>query len=495
MKKMILLVYLVLISGLFPSKILAQNKINLGLNVKQFRFNADTSLVEIYYGLLSGIHANQAKKSEYAFELTASAGKQDLFRNIWKVENHSDFNDSSGAKLKVDVLRYLLTPGKYDFQLIAKDLATPDRIDSVRIKNFIVRKNAENVTMMSDIELSREIAPASRAGAEKFVKNNFRVVPSVLNYYDLQNPNVYYYLEIYHVKQSFKGKYFYIKRTILDGQGLPVPSFPVFNKKKRIRGDDDIEVGMFGIQNLPSGKYNLHLAVADSSGHNIAARLVAFYVNNPTVQPENQANMSLEDQMAKSEIALVDVNDLDMLLGALKYLLAESERKIIDNINTEKGKRLYLFRYWKENDNNPDTNSLESFRDFIWRVQYANANFSDIRMKGWMSDRGRILITYGKPSEIQYYPNVPDFKEFQAWSYDEIENGVVFIFGVVGSFGDLKLLHSTKTGEVYNAGWLDLLKVSHGRTGIADETRGTNARDYMRRIFRDNNLEWPRYLK
>jgi len=495
MKKFSLYISIILLIFVWRNDSFAQGKINLGLNVKQFRFNADTSLVEIYYGIISNVEANQPDKSDYALELTIDKGNQNLLRNIWRIENLSENGDTTGAKLNVDVLRYLLTPGKYSIRLIAKDLASPNRIDSVKINDFVVREINKNITSLSDIELSQEIVPIMGKKSGKFVKNRFNVVPSVLNYYDLQNENVYYYLEIYNIRQSFPGKYFYIKRTILNAQGLPITTIPVYDKKKRIRGEDDIEVGMFDIKSLSSGKYHLHLAVVDSTGHIIAAQIVPFYVNNPTVHQQNLGNLSFEEQMARSEIALVDVNELDMMLGALKYLLPESERKIIDNLSTEKAKRLFLFRYWKENDKNPETNSLESFRDFVWRVQYANANFSDIRAKGWKSDRGRVLIIYGKPSEIQYYPNVPDFKEFQAWSYDEIENGVVFIFGVIGGFGNLKLLHSTKTGEIHNEGWLDLIKVSHGRTGIADETMGMDAKEHLRKIFRDNNLEWPRYLK
>ena len=131
----------------------------------------------------------------------------------------------------------------------------------------------------------------------------------------------------------------------------------------------------------------------------------------------------------------------------------------------------------------------------IRRVQYSNSNFRHVKKAGWDSDRGRILITYGKPSEIQYYTNVPDFKEFQAWSYDNIESGVVFIFGVIGGFGDLRLLHSTKTGETNNIYWLDLLKVSEGGTGISGMGHGSEQRQEVKDIFRSLNLEWPRYLK
>lgn len=471
----------------------AQNKINLALNVKQFRFNPDTSLVEIYYGYFGGKNQEKAK---LAFELNIYRGKENIVHNIWGIETQASAIDSGKSHVNIDLLKYLLAPGQYNIKLIAKDLTNPQRIDSVEMRDFEVRNFPSQNLAMSDIELAQSIQPFQMAKSQKFVKNKFEVLPNVLNYYDLNNQSVYYYVEIYNLKNKFKGKFFQIKRTILDSQGLPVSAIPVYNKKKRIRGVDDIEVGMFSIEKLPSGKYSLYLAVLDSLGHSLTSQIVPFYVDNPDFTPSLLAvNAPLEEQMKSSEIALIDVADLDMYLGALKYMLPEEERKVVDHLDSEQAKRLYLFRYWKANDPRPETMALESFRDFVYRVQYANKNFSDRQTRGWMSDRGRVLIVYGSPTEIQYYPNVPDFKEFQAWSYDNIENGVVFIFGNIGSFGDLKLLHSTKTGEIHNEAWLDLLKVSHGRTGMADETMGLDAKEYLRRIFRENNLEWPRFLK
>jgi hypothetical protein len=129
------------------------------------------------------------------------------------------------------------------------------------------------------------------------------------------------------------------------------------------------------------------------------------------------------------------------------------------------------------------------------RVQLTNATFASIKKAGWESDRGRVLIKYGQPSEIQYYPNVAEFKEFQAWSYDNIENGVVFIFGVLGAFGNLQLIHSSKTGELHNDFWFDLLKISEGQTGMQQMEDGLSSRNTLREIFQKNNLEMPRYLK
>ena len=60
----------------------------------------------------------------------------------------------------------------------------------------------------------------------------------------------------------------------------------------------------------------------------------------------------------------------------------------------------------------------------------------------------------------------------------------------------LQVIHSTKTGEKYNNGWFDLLKVTSGTTGIvSDFDAGGNRRQTMREIFQIYNLELPQYLK
>jgi len=479
----------------FAGNLFCQNKLSVSMDISQFRFNADSSLVEVYYGILPG-ESNDSSVASYALSLSITENKTEIIKNIWKIQDQSSpVSEEGKQQMVLDVMRYILAPGTYDFKLIVKSLIQSEKMDSMEIRKFVVRKfNTEKIST-SDIELAQNITPRNPNEKGAFDKNKFSVQPNVLSYYDAENQNVYYYFEIYNLLKKFRGKFFSVKRTVLDGHGLPLYTLPSYVKKKRIRGNDDVEVGMFSIANLPSGKYLLHFAVIDSNEKEMAATNTNFYVHNQQFVVPDREGLTLEQQMASSEIALLSQELLDNIINATKYLVDVQEKKVVSSLDNEKAKRIYLYRYWKEHDDQPDTPALESFREMIRRVQYSNSNFRHVKKAGWDSDRGRILITYGKPSEIQYYTNVPDFKEFQAWSYDNIESGVVFIFGVIGGFGDLRLLHSTKTGETNNIYWLDLLKVSEGGTGISGMGHGSEQRQEVKDIFRSLNLEWPRYLK
>ncbi|MBC8182354.1 GWxTD domain-containing protein [candidate division KSB1 bacterium] len=495
MKKNILICCLSVFLSLLISTILfSQQKLSLNMDICQYRFNPDSSLIEIYYSLLPA-KENSPESSAFVLELRITENQKPVINNLWKVQAEKQGEEEEQTQMIVDALRYLLTPGSYDLKLIAKNILQPNDIDSVEISNLKIKSFGTENVQMSDVEISQKIIPVNPANKNKFDKNRFNVTPFPLKVFAKENSDVYYYFESYNLKPILKQSIFNIKRVVFDVNGLPVPTIPAYSKKKRLRGMDDVEVGMFKISELPTGKYYLNFAILDSNLSEISSTTTSFYVHNPDVQVVDRNSLPIEAQMSGSEIALLPQENLEIMIKATKYLVNDEEAKIINKLVNENANRIYLYRFWKERDSNPNTLALESYREMLKRVQFSNANFASMQKAGWESDRGRVLIKFGQPSEIQYYPNVAEFKEFQAWGYDNIESGVVFIFGVLGAFGNLQLIHSTKTGELRNDFWFDLLKVSAGQTGMQQMEQGISNRSTLREIFQRNNLELPRYLK
>jgi len=492
--------YIVIVIGvltLINGSTLIANELNLSLQICQFRFNSDTTLVEVYYGLgYQSDDVAQDVASIPSFVLSLSISKNDkiVTKNIWQMEGQNS-TEQRNQQVLIDVMKYLLIPGNYNFKIVAKQLSSTELIDSTEINNFTIRAIKSGQLEMSDIELARDIQSTAPESKDRFYKNRFRVTPNPLNVYGIENKQIYYYFELYNLGK-INSDCFYIKRTIVDNNGLPLPSLPEYEKKKRIRGQDAVEVGMFDVSQLPSGKYFITFTIHDSSKIVHRSSQTPYYVYNPEITLPDRNTLPIEQQMASSEFALLSPEDLDVIAGVTNYIANDEDKKVINNLMTVDAKRIFLYRFWRERDQEKSTPVLESFREVMTRVRYANENFKQLKTHGWRTDRGRVLIIYGKPSLIQYYSNVPAFKEFQAWSYDHIEQGVVFIFGVLTSFGELELIHSTKTGEKYNDGWFDLIKVTSGTTGMAEDFAGnTNRGQTFREIFQQYNLELPRYLK
>ena len=468
----------------------AAERVMIRFDVCQFRFNQDTSLIEINYGLIP------AKKKEsdgkpYLLELKILKNQKAIVHNVWQL---NPWRQGGNNKMMVDALRYLLAPGVYRIKMIAKSFNNPSDIDSANVANFTVRAFKKDKLALSSIEISRLISPLKANQKSFFGKNGFEVVPNPLLLFDKKNQTLYYYFEIYNLRQKFHGKFYWLKRRVLDGNGLPLSVLPSYTKKKRIRGNDDVEVGQFRTNNLPSGRYYLYFSVVDSTEKEIASSNATFLVYQNRIRSASRKLLPLESQMMNSEIALLSPKNVNMALNATAYFLTDEKKKIVGQLNSDKAKRIFLFQFWKDHDANKNTPRLETFREFMKRVQYSNLKFGETNKPGWQTDRGRVYILYGKPSEIQYYSNVAGFREFQAWSYDNIEHGVVFIFGATGRFGVLNLIHSTKTGEIHNEGWLDLLKVAQGSTGLSDMSPGIDQREAIRAMFRRYNLEIPRFL-
>jgi GWxTD domain-containing protein len=495
MKKILVIhCFIVILTVVISTISYSQQNLSLNMDICQYRFNSDSSLIEIYYSILPAKQTS-LKSASYVLELRITENREPVINNLWKVKQENQSGENKQTHMIVDALRYLLAPGKYDFKLIAKNVEQPGEIDSVSVSNLEIKTFGNETVQMSDIEIAQKITTANPTAIDKFDKNRFNVTPFPLKVFAKENSDVYYYFESYNLKQNLSQKIFEVKRVIFDVNSLPVPTIPIYVKKKRLRGPDDVEVGSFKVTDLPSGKYFVNFSILDSNSAEIASTNASFFVHNPDVAVVNRNSLPVETQMAGSEVALLPQDDLEVMIGVIKYLVDDEEKKILNKLLNENAKRIYLYRYWKDQDSNPNTPALESYREMLRRIQFSNANFASIKKAGWESDRGRVLIKYGQPSEIQYYPNVAEFKEFQAWSYDNIESGVVFIFGVLGAFGNLQLIHSSKTGELYNDFWFDLLRISEGKTGMQQMEDGLSSRNTLRAIFQKNNLEMPRYLK
>ena len=72
---------------------------------------------------------------------------------------------------------------------------------------------------------------------------------------------------------------------------------------------------------------------------------------------------------------------------------------------------------------------------------------------GWKTDRGRILLVYSKPDEIERFPSSSDSREYHIWHYYSLQGGIYFIFADKRNMGDLELVHSNARGELYDPDW------------------------------------------
>ena len=107
------------------------------------------------------------------------------------------------------------------------------------------------------------------------------------------------------------------------------------------------------------------------------------------------------------------------LLSKVRYLITQKEEKaFLELLDTEK--KVFWVEFWNKRDPIPDTEENELKKEYFDRLEKADQTFQGEGRPGWLTDRGKIYILYGPPTnqmksllgrtectEIWYYANFP----------------------------------------------------------------------------------------
>lgn len=185
--------------------------------------------------------------------------------------------------------------------------------------------------------------------------------------------------------------------------------------------------------------YNIVFIVPDKSENEIAIAGEADELHS-----EVQKSYKDEAQMTEAE--------LDERFEQCRYIATRDDRKIYKKMSLAE-KREFFEQFWERRDTAPDTEINEFKDEYLSLLEFANLNFTVGKKKGWKSDRARILLIYGQPNDVEYYPSSNAEKAHQIWRYDFVKGGVIFVFVDVRRFGDFQLVHSTHRDEIQQRNW------------------------------------------
>ncbi|UCC40863.1 MAG: GWxTD domain-containing protein [Candidatus Aminicenantes bacterium] len=110
------------------------------------------------------------------------------------------------------------------------------------------------------------------------------------------------------------------------------------------------------------------------------------------------------------------------------YIITSTEKEIFINLPTEVERGKFIINFWKKRDPLPETPENEFKQDYYKRVALANKFFGGSGIDGWRTDRGKIYILLGPPSEIQrdFSTSETSFTAFhgpkETWNYWGLSN-------------------------------------------------------------------------
>ncbi len=440
--------------------------LELSLSHATFRLTETTALVEWYFGFGVRSLAFEADSAGFVallpvrFHLQKAAATTLLNapqQDVWKDETFLKFRlpDTSGiqgGQYFVHILRLSVPPGEYMFkatfypeteaqQELEQDLSVPDYEDASAIR-------------FSQIELASSITPA-RGRKDQFYKNGLTIRPNPNLLYGPGLGTLYYYAEVYHLPAFFEEGGTYTFLAFVTASGGVQPLEDLRKQVHREVRSPDVLIGSFDVSQLPTGAYELHLAVLNEENEALAEQTQKFFVYNPDLQPV-QATSSPSDVDVESSLFLtMTEEELDTALEHARIIASSRELKQMKKLKDVDAKREFLITFWKKRDPDPRTPVNEYRQEFYSRLQYANERYSTRYQEGWRTDRGRVIVKYGPPSAIEPHLYDRDTIPYEIWQYNNIpgEGQAVFIFADKNGFGEFELIHSTVSGERKSVDW------------------------------------------
>ncbi|MCD6337206.1 MAG: GWxTD domain-containing protein [Candidatus Marinimicrobia bacterium] len=421
------------------------------LSANDFRFYADyatffdneKSFVELYFMLprFAMEHREAADGDSYGKFLLAVniyQGDEKVYAKTLMVDDVLPAGDTLRSNDFIpEILSFHLLPGTYRINLMVKDMNSGKL--SQRENSFDIKSYNFDVLNVSDIEIASYVNYTQNKN--KFTKlNTYDVVPQANPEFDVFMGTFYTYFEIY--KLTPGGKYT-IQSSMRDLNEKVVLKNELIESVSP--GMYDVVVDYMDIREIPSGIYNYHVLIKDETSGEIAEASKQVYMIQKTEM----------DNLVYDEYAIYNEAGLDSIFLILKPLMTQAEIKNYRNSQIE-GKRHLYVDFWKKRDTDMTTIVNEYYIDIMARIRYASENFTYMN-KGATSDRGRVLLKYGYPSEIRRSDIGGYTKDHEIWLYEGLRGDIQFVFCDTRGRGFYELIHSNMEGEIYNANWKDIL--------------------------------------
>ncbi len=446
------------IAFLFPSAIFCQGTIGFDFDYAKFNYDNESNYLEIYYSLspstlsISKTDSGNFISINLGILLTSETNEKTL-DETYNLANLVDTTSPDFYKQDlVGVLGFRVPFGKKILTLAVKDNYNSSNNKKIVEKLEFVPFN--NPVQISDIELCSNIIHEGANPNSIYYKNNLELVPNPKSIYGANSPVLFYYTEIY--ENAFKGdkKNLKISRTVHKNGALVHTD----EEKLVLSNAALVKAGLLNVSKYSSGGYTIALNILDIDGNLVGNSSKKFFIYNPGVVEEvSKKGVTF----VGSEYDFMNEDDCDYNFAVTKYIAAESEIRLYEKLSQIDAKRRFLFDFW--NRRNPDQISSNDMKQkYMEKVEYVNSNYGNRFKEGYKTDRGRVVLVYGKPDRVDTFNSESTLKPYEIWYYDSIEGGITFIFGdTMGAF-DLELLHSTKRGEIRNENWGDRISV-YGR--------------------------------
>lgn len=454
------LIYAAIFVLLFLGKSYSASNFYFDADYSVFRYSPAKSIVEVYFSFTQ----NSLLYVKSGNDFVGIANTQIIIKD--QTSSNEIFNETFGLQSVVkdtsrsNLLSRLIGQqnltipiGNYEISFIGFDQNNPSRKDTIRL-SLNLNQFEEARTSLSSLQLSSMIDKSSDK-ASIFYKNGLEITPNPNLLFGSNLNKLYYYIEVYFPSADFKSDSSLVIISINDLSGNIISEK---RKSVNIKNDVYAETGLFKLDSLSTGSYFITVSLVDNSANKKITREKKFYIYN-SVKKDNYA-LTFEKDFLQSEFVTLKEDQVEDEFNKIIYLRSSNENKEWDNLKTIDDKRKFLFNFWKRRDTNLLTPRNEFRDDYFKRIKEANKLYKQSFTDGWKSDRGRIYVLYGVPTDVEKHFMETDIRNYEIWTYDYVEGGTICVFAEISTSGEGSyfLVHSTMRNEFRDPNWLAKLK-------------------------------------
>lgn len=358
------------------------------------------------------------------------------------------------GRVLMGVQRLALRPGVYSAQILYRDMASGGAVDSQSF-TMKVRAFTGAAIQASDIQISTDLEP-SEATDNPFYKNGFLVRPNIATVIAAPFLVVNSYMELYHANRVPTSEFF-IRYSIADTTGRRVQQEDVKRQRATAAGGI-VELHTMVVDELPSGEYYLVATVFNgyiSSATDSVQVVLPITIRNPDKDfaiTQQQGNVLLQADLLDPMFAGLKESELETEFEKAKPIATQQELHIWSALQGAEAKGRFLTQFWLKRDQTIGTPANEFQEEYFGRLRTASAYAYAMAPNGWESDRGRVLLKYGKPDNIERHVNEFNLKPYQVWNYYNLNYQFVFVDR--SQTEAFNLVHSTAPGEPRNENWV-----------------------------------------
>lgn len=371
--------------------------------------------------------------------------------NLLSLEADDTTQNARRAKSFRHLLRHSVEPGKYCVIVETKDLNLKGAKSVVALNEFEVHARNGDAVSLSDVEFVSAFGKSDKE--TPFVKNGFELIPYNTNGFFIDKDELQFYLEIYNSNKSFSNDYF-LRSQIKQGTKIFFEHTKTFKKAAR---QIDILTHTYNIAKLPSDDYELEICILDAKNQivkKVSRRFDVFHSTNTQPLVLAKDNTGIFSKYSDEE--------LKTQIKTLLHISNQFEMQMAKALETKQQREDYLYSFFKKRVDADGKGDVAMLWDLhLKKIEYANLKFKASFTDGWKTDRGRVLMRYGKPSNVDQYPAESGLLPYEIWRYDRLEtqSNIMFVFcDRDQATNTYELLHSNKYGEAKNPRWRDFIQ-------------------------------------